>query len=129
VAAGKRLMVAQHLFQVNEKARFPAADRHNAIYFYFPWQEADEVHLKFPVGMEIESMAPDDEVKLGYAFYRVQQKNEAADKIFSRRDFIMASGLFTPAQYKDVKGFFDKVKADDDQPALIRFTRNVATSN
>jgi Domain of Unknown Function with PDB structure (DUF3857)/Transglutaminase-like superfamily len=126
VAAGKRLMLQQQFFQVNEKSRFPATDRKNAIYFHFPWQEADEVHITIPAGMQVESLAPDDTVKLPYALYKVQHKQEAPDKIFSRRDLIMAEGLFMPTQYKDVKGFFDKVKVDDDQPALVRLSQSVA---
>jgi hypothetical protein len=126
VAAGKRLMVMQHLFQVSEKPRFPSAGRSNAVYFHVPWQEADEVHITIPAGMEVESLAPDDTVKLQYALYRVQQKKEAPNKIFSRRDFIMSQGLFTPDKYQEVKGFFDKVKADDDQPALVRLSPSAA---
>jgi hypothetical protein len=127
VAAGKRLMLQQHLFQVNEKPRFPATQRTNPLYFHLPWQEADEVHITIPAGMEIESFAPDDTIKLDYALYKVQQKREAPDKIFSRRDLIMGQGLFTPNEYKEIKGFFDKVKADDDQPALVRLSPSVAT--
>jgi hypothetical protein len=129
VAAGKRLMVMQHLFQVSEKPQFPSAARSNAICFQAPWQEADEVHITIPAGMEVESLAPDDTVKLGYAVYKVQQKQEAPNKIFSRRDFVMGQGLFTPDQYKEVKGFFDKVKADDNQPALVRVTPIAAITN
>ena len=33
------------------------------------------------------------------------------------------------AQYNDVKAFFDKVKAGDDQPALLKVGANVASSN
>ncbi len=128
VAAGKRLMLAQHLFQINEKPRFSAAARSNGIYFHVPWQEADEVHIKVPAGMEVESLAPDDTVKLEYALYQVRQKQEAPDTIFSRRDFIMGQGLFTPSEYKEIKGFFDKVKSDDDQPALVRLSPSVATT-
>jgi hypothetical protein len=128
VPAGKRLMLAQHLFQVSEKPRFSAAQRNNAVYFHFPWQEVDEVHIKIPPGMEIESLAPNDSVKLEYALYQAQQKQEAPDKIFSRRDFIMGAGVFTPEKYKELKGFFDKVKADDDQPALARMSTSVATT-
>lgn len=129
VAAGKRLMLQQHLFQVNEKSRFPAAQRTNAVYFHVPWQEADEVHITIPPGMEVESLAPSDAVKLDYALYKVQQRQEAPDKIFSRRDLIMGEGLFLPTEYKTIKGFFDKVKADDDQPALVRLSQSVATKN
>ena len=128
VAAGKRLMLAQHLFQMNDKARFPATTRHNAIYFHYPWQEADEVRIELPAGMEVESLAPNDTLKLGYAVYISQQKQEAPNKIYSRRDFAMASGIVLPEKYKEVKEFFDKVKTDDDQPALVKATSNVATN-
>jgi hypothetical protein len=126
VAAGKRLMLQQQFFQINEKPRFASADRKNAIYFHVPWQEADEVHITIPSGMEVESLAPDDSIKLQYALYKVQHKQEAPDKIFSRRDMIMGEGIFAPGEYKELKGFFDKVKADDDQPALVRLSQNVA---
>lgn len=128
VAAGKRLMLQQQFFEVNEKPRFPSTDRKNAIYFHVPWQEADEVHITIPPGMEVESLAPDDTIKLDYALYKVQHKQEAPDKIYSRRDMIMAEGVFALKEYKDVKGFFDKVKADDDQPALVRLSQNVAVA-
>jgi hypothetical protein len=128
VAAGKRLMLAQHLFQVNEKARFAAATRQNAVYFNYPWQEADEVEIKLPTGMTVESLAPNDAVKLDYAVYEAQQKQPAPDTIYSRRDFIMGSSLVMPDNYKQVKDFFDKVKADDDQPALVRLPSSVATN-
>jgi hypothetical protein len=128
VAAGKRLMLAQHLFQMNDKARFPATTRHNAIYFNYPWQEADEVYITLPAGTEVESLAPNDMVKPGYALYIAQQKQEAPGRIYSRRDFVMGSNIVLPDKYKDVKEFFDKVKADDDQPALVRATSSVATN-
>jgi Transglutaminase-like superfamily. len=125
--AGKRMMLPQHLFQVNEKARFSVIERNNPIYFHTPWQEADEVHIKIPAGMEIETMAPDDVVKLSYALYQSRQKQESPDRIFSRRDLVMGVGLFSTAEYKEVKGFFDKVKADDDQPTLVRLSSVAAT--
>jgi hypothetical protein len=128
VAAGKRLMLQQHLFQVNEKPRFSATQRTNPVYFRVPWQEADEVHLQIPSGMEVESLAPDDTVKLQYALYKSVHKQEAPDKIFSRRDLIMGQEVFAANEYKEIKGFFDKVKADDDQPALVRLSSSVATA-
>jgi hypothetical protein len=129
VAAGKRLMLAQHLFQVNEKSRFPAPNRTNGVYFHLPWQEADEVHMKLPAGMTVDSLAPDDTVKLPYAAYVVKQKQEAPGQIYSRRDLIMAQGVFMVSEYKQLKDFFDKVKADDDQTALVRAGANVASTN
>ena len=70
--------------------------------------------------MKVTSLAADDSVTLAYARYRVLQKQEAADTMFSRRDFIMGSGLMLPDKYTELKAFFDKVKADDDQTAVVK---------
>jgi hypothetical protein len=129
VLSGKRLLVQQHLFQVGAKNRFPSAKRVNPVYFSYPWQEADEVHITVPAGVEVESLAPDDEVKLQYALYRTKQKQESPGRLFSRRDLIMADNVVLPNQYTEVKNFFDKVKAGDDQPALLKVASNVASSN
>lgn len=128
IASGKRLLIPQHLFQVSEHARFASTQRINPVYFHYPWQEADEVHLTLPPGVEVESLAPDDTVKLDYALYQVRQKQEAPGKIFSRRDFVMVGMAFPQDHYTEVKGFFDKVKADDDQQALLKVGANVASS-
>ena len=45
---------------------------------------------------------------------------------YPSRVAVMAAGVFAPNEYKELKGFFDKVKADDDQPALVKFSQNVA---
>lgn len=128
ISSGKRLLIPQHLFQVAEHAPFVSGQRTNPVYFHFPWQEADEVHITLPSGVEVESLAPDDTVKLEYALYQVKQKQEAPGKIFSRRDFIMAGMAIPTDHYAEIKGFFDKVKADDDQPALVKVGANVAST-
>jgi transglutaminase-like putative cysteine protease len=128
MSAGKRLMVMQHLFQVNEKPQFTAIERGSAVYFHFPWQEADEIHIQIPAGMEAENFAPNDDLSLGYAVYRTVQKKEAPDKIFARRDFIMGTMLVAPEKYKEIKNFFDKVKDDDGQPTLVKAAPHVAAN-
>jgi hypothetical protein len=128
VISGKRLLVQQHLFQVSEHNHFSTTKRINPVYFHYPWQEADEVHITVPAGLEIESLPPDDKLQTEYALYQVKQKQEMPNKIFSRRDFIMNGIAIPPDHYTEMKGFFDKVKADDDQPALLKVGSNVASS-
>ena len=128
VSSGKRILLQQHLFQVAEHNHFSATKRVNPVYFHYPWQEADEVHLTVPANMQVESLPPDDKVQVDYAIYQVKQKQEAPDKIFSRRDFIMNGVAIPPDQYAQMKGFFDKIKADDDQPALLKVGANVAST-
>lgn len=129
VLSGKRILLQQHLFQIDSKNRFPSATRVNAVYFLYPWQEADEVHITVPPGMEVESLAPDDMAKTPYAVYQTKQKQESPGRLFSRRDLIMSEAVVLPAQYSEIKNFFDKVKTGDDQPALIKVGANVASGN
>jgi hypothetical protein len=118
--AGKRWIVPLHLFQVNDKPRFSASDRTNAIYFDYLSREIDEVHLALPPELEVESLPPNDNVRLDYALYTTTQKQESGNSVMAIRDLTVGGLAFPPNMYKEVKGFFDKVKAGDDQPAVAK---------
>ncbi len=120
VAAGKRWILPVHLFQVNDKPRFSASERVNAIYFDYMWREVDEVHITMPAELEVESLPPSDEVRLDYAIYRTNQKQEPGNTVATGRDLALGGLAFPPKMYKEIKGFFDKVKAGDDQPVVLK---------
>jgi hypothetical protein len=119
-SAGKRWIVPLHVFQVNQKPLFAPAQRTLPIYFYYPSQEVDEVHLTLPPNMEVESVPPDDKVHLDYALYETIQKPEGPNGIVSVRNLIMGGIAFPVSEYKNLKGFYDKVKAGDDQPVVLK---------
>ena len=120
IAAGKRWMVPAHLFQVNEKPRFSATNRMNAIYFDYLSREIDEVHITMPPDLEVESVPPNDDVRTEYAVYRTTQKQEPGNSIVTIRDLAIGGLAYPPQEYKNVKGFFDKVKAGDEQPVVAK---------
>ena len=120
VVTNQESFLAQQVFQATEKPWFPAASRSNAIDFRYPWQEADEVRVTLPEGVVVEKVAQDDSLALAFARYRVQHRQEAANKIYARRDFIMGVGLLQPASYKELKEFFDKIASDDAQATSLR---------
>jgi hypothetical protein len=119
-SAGKRWIIPVHLFEVNEKPMFAAAQRTYPVYFSFPWTTIDEVHITLPPETAIESLPPNDKLTLDYAFYKTEQKEEKPGTIYSRRDLIMGGIAFPAARYSEVKGFFDKVKIGDDQQVIIK---------
>ena len=119
VSAGKRWIIPVHLFQVNEKPRFSATDRTNAIYFDYLSREIDEVHITLPPELAVESLPPSDNVRQDYAVYRTTQKQEG-NEVVAVRDLAIGGLAFPSNVYKEVKGFFDKVKAGDDQPVLAK---------
>jgi len=119
----------QHMFQSGEKPWFSEAARTNAVDFRYPWQEADEVRVDLPAGLEVEKLAADDSFAIAYSRYRVQHKVETPGKLFARRDFIMGTSLILPEKYKELKEFSDKINADDAQPTLLKFTVQGKGSN
>jgi len=118
--ANQELSLALQVFQAGEKPWFPAAARSNAVDFHYPWQEADEVHVSLPAGVAVEKLAQDDSLTIAYARYRVQHRQEAPNKLYARRDFIMGTGLLLPEKYKQLKEFFDKITSDDAQTTLLK---------
>lgn len=125
-SAGKRWIIPVHVLQVNETPMFSASTRANAVYFDYPSEEIDEVHISLPPGMEVESLPPSDKVRITYAQYITDQKQESPTSILAVRQIAMAVAAFKVDEYKDVKDFYDKVKAGDDQPAVLRGAAHVA---
>jgi hypothetical protein len=82
--------------------------------------QTHEVHITLPSGADVESLPPNDTVKTDFAAYTTVQKMEAPDAVFSRRDLVIAGMAFPNSLYKEIKEFYDKVKAGDDQPALLK---------
>ena len=118
-SANQELLLPLQVFHAGEKPWFPGAARLNAIDFRYPWQEADEVHVTLPAGVPVAKMAQNDSLSLPYALYRVQHKQESANLLYARRDFIMGAGLLLPEKYKELKDFFDKIASDDAQTTLL----------
>lgn len=128
VSAGRRWLLSPHVFQFNQKPLFPSAQRSNSVYFYYPSREIDEVHITLPATTELESVPPDDTVRESdYALYSTQQKREEPRGIVSKRDLAMGGLLFPVTEYKNLRDFYNRVKADDDQPLILKAAGNVAS--
>ncbi|HEY7616523.1 MAG TPA: hypothetical protein VH744_06945, partial [Terriglobales bacterium] len=117
-----------HIFQVNQNAIFASTQRVNPVYFIYPTREIDEVHITLPANAEVESLPAADTVKLDYALYRSEHKRESANTVFAVRDLVMGGLAFPVGAYKELKGFYDKVKADDDQQVILKASQNVAAN-
>jgi hypothetical protein len=120
ISAGKRALIPLHAFQFNSTPRFSAAQRVNAVYFYYPSREIDEIHLTLPPNVEVESLPANEVQKLDYAVYKAEQKPEGTNGIVVTRDLVMAGMVFPATMYPEVKGFYDKVKAGDDQEVVLK---------
>jgi hypothetical protein len=126
VAGPREFMLPGNLLQAGETPLFPDSSRTSAIDFRYPWQEADEIRVTLPMGVQLGKMPSDDSLNLAYARYRVQHKLEPNNTLYARRDFIMATGLLLPEKYSEVRAFYDQINADDNQATMLKLASDSA---
>jgi transglutaminase-like putative cysteine protease len=125
MSGGKRVLLPTNIFQFNRPPMFAHPDRKQPIYFEFPSREIDDVHIKLPDNLQVESLPANQEVKVQYAIYRASRKQDK-NEIDMTRDLAIATFVFPPAEYKGLKSFFDKVKEGDDEQVLLKQVAHVA---
>ncbi len=125
MSGGKRVLLPTNIFQFNRPPMFAHPDRKQPIYFEYPSREIDDVHIKLPSDLQVESLPANQEVKLDYAMYRAVRKQEK-NEIDITRDLAIGAFVFPPAEYKSLKSFFDKVKEGDDEQVLLKQVARVA---
>jgi len=65
-------------------------ERTNSIYFDYLSREIDEVHVTLPPDLEVESLPPGENVRLDYALYTTNQKQESGNAVMAVRDLTLA---------------------------------------
>ncbi len=122
--AGKRLLLPSALFQAKQKDAFKIAQRKYPVYFPYAFAEIDRISVKLPAGYSMENLPQPQSVALPYALYRSAAQFTGSELVTER--VLRVNGiLFYPNQYSEVKDFFNKVQAGDEQQAVLRVGGNV----
>jgi len=122
---GRRWVVPIHVFEADAKPRFPAAQRANYIYFDYASRQLDEVHIILPANAELEKLPPNQHSKTSHATYATEQKREGSNGLVCTRDLAFNSVLFPPAEYGELKDFYEKVAKGDEQSVLLKDSLHV----
>jgi len=111
---GKRLILQPGFFEYGASAVFSSATRTYDIYIPYPWSEKDDIVIKLPAGMQLDS--PDvpaevvDTQKIGDD--KIQMRiDDVANVLYYKRDFQFGSTgfiLFPASAYPALKGLFDR---------------------
>jgi phosphopantetheinyl transferase (holo-ACP synthase) len=116
--AGKRLLIPAFLFQSKENQAFAHGQRKYPIYFPYPFTDNDTVILQVPTGLTPESIPQKEDAQLPFARYQ-NVSNFDGTKLISQRQLAF-NGIFFPVEkYSDLKTFFGKVQAGDEQQAVL----------
>ncbi len=114
-----RLILPGEFFEANSKPLFSAPTRDIAVYFPYAGRTADAVRVKFPPEWKVESAPKVDTTVLpNLAAYQVKQIILPAS-VQINRTYELGTFFFLPAEYPDVRTYYNKLAADDQQPIVL----------
>ncbi|MGZ4874859.1 MAG: DUF3857 domain-containing protein [Candidatus Angelobacter sp.] len=117
-AAGKRLLVPAYLFQARQLDAFKHVDRKFPVYFPYAFGEVDRVNISVPGGYTLENTPQQQTARLGYAAYQNLAQFDGKQLVTQR--ILQVNGIFFRLDvYPEVKDFFSKVQAGDEQQAVL----------
>ena len=118
-SGGKRVLLPTNIFEFGRPAMFSHNERQYPIYLEYPTFESDDIRIKLPDNLLVESLPPNEHEKADYALYGVERKQDKNELIVAR-EFAIGAFFFQPTEYKALKGFYDKIKESDEQQALLK---------
>jgi hypothetical protein len=117
-AAGKRLLVPAYLFQARQMDAFKHVERKFPVYFPYAFGEVDRVNITIPDGYTLENTPQKQTARLGYAGYQNLAQFDGKRLVTQR--ILQVNGIFFRLeQYPEIKDFFGKVQAGDEQQAVL----------
>jgi len=117
--AGKRLLIPSYLFQTRQIETFKQSQRRFPVYFPYAFSEMDQIAVAVPPGYRAESVPQQQDAGLPYARYQIRSQIAASQLVTQRS--LLFNGIFFPLErYPELRGFFNKVQAGDEQQAVMQ---------
>lgn len=118
--AGKRLMLPGFFF--DSRARQPFVDqakRLEPVDMYYPERSVEQVTYHLPAGMTVEGAPQDAKIVWQPNAQMVTKIVQAPGQVTVARVMVQAFTFLKPDQYQDLRGFYQKVAANDQQQMVL----------
>lgn len=118
--AGDRLLFPIAILRPRSEKPFQASHRENAIYFPYGHREVDDVIMQPPQGYKVESLPVTRGVSTprAYSYELSTEKKDSGLRL--KRTFAMDSYYFPVALYTQVRDFYDFVRNNDEEQAILQ---------
>ena len=117
--AGRRLLVPANLFQSRQLDAFKQADRKYPVYFPYAFGESDHIAIQVPSGYTVETIPGQQTSSFSYATYLNESHFEGKQLVTDR--ILQVNGIFFRVEiYAEIKDFFRKVQAGDEQRVVFQ---------
>ncbi len=119
-ATANHLLVPSQIFRAQAKQVFVAPSRKYAVYFHYPYTMVDQVELKLPASVQVESLPKDVSTSdPQVAVYQAKAIQQGSSIIFQRM-FVLASIYIDVKDYGKLHDFYSQVNASDTTPAVFK---------
>jgi hypothetical protein len=127
--AGKRLLVAGDIFEVNTKPAFAQEKRELPVYFDYANSQLDAVRVTFPASMSLESVPAAEQLPFQKSALYSLKADSGANSITVHRNLLMGEMLFTLDQYSELRTFYNKFETKDQEPFVLKAGAAAAGGN
>jgi hypothetical protein len=130
---GKRLFLQPAFFQRGVSPLFPTTERHNSVYFNYPWSEQDDVSIELPAGYALDNADAPEGINAGetsrYDVKLAVTKDERT-LIYKRKfHFGSRNGLLFPVtSYGQLKKLFDELHKRDAHTITLKQAATTAAA-
>jgi hypothetical protein len=116
---GKRLFLPGSFVEAQAKPRFSSTTRQNPVYLHFAYSVEDELTLTLPQAASLESV-PNDGAVIFSSSLKFHESYKATQNFYhyARREKV-AQVLFQKKDYPDLRDFFQKVNAQDQEQLVV----------
>lgn len=127
-ATGKRVLLPGSFFEAKDKPLFAQQKRESVIDLHFPWVAQDQVTIKLAPGLSFESTPADSKIPFQqFALYQTINKH-STDTFAQVRQIAVGNVFYKTEEYPQVRDFFQKASAQDQQQIVLQRTAIAATA-
>jgi Domain of Unknown Function with PDB structure (DUF3857) len=117
--AGRRLVFPLGVLHNTEKNPFPSPRRVYPIYFEYPYEVYEDIHIELPPGIQIGGLPPEKKAERGVVKYYFSVKKDGENLEIKRTKLVQAV-LMGVDQYPALRAYFDQVLAGDSQQVTLK---------
>jgi hypothetical protein len=119
-ATGKRVFLPAVFFEASSRPLFVQEKRENSVDLHFPYTMHDQFSLKLPPGVTAESVPKESNVPFSpngdyIAKFVVQDNTFAYGRLLR-----LANPFYKVSEYPDLRGFYQKTNADDQEQVVLK---------
>jgi hypothetical protein len=117
--AGKRALCSVGLFSGHEKHMFEHSVRVHPLYFHYPNEKTDDVHIELPLGWQVGSLpqAQDNDVKV--IAYSLKVENNKGS-LHLERHLKNKLTFLEQKYYAALRNFYQTVRSGDDEQIVLQ---------